>query len=362
MHRNTTMTVGELYERVNSGHIKSDIDVQREIVYDDEKQRLVIDSLMNDIPLPAFYFWEPEDGILETLDGKQRIHAITRFFHNELQYNGDLYVQTDHDVQDRLRSVELSCIVCSGDEQLKREIFRRINTLGVPLSKYEVINGLFNGEYLRGLSAYVASDKGAIKVLGPNSRGKNQLRILEFLQLLHDRKPSQQSIYEWVSERKDASFANDQRKVDRNIDFIAAIFDDMSLLGIYFDLSMRYMKNQRLWVQHKKEINKAIKAYKKSDNWKLTASKAQDIEDIVMACVGGIELDPRRFFTAEQREELLEMAGEEDGKYPCAGCGKMFFADELQADHVDAWSKGGRTEVSNGQMLCRACNTAKSNA
>ena len=362
MHRNETMTVGELYERVNAGRIKSDIDVQREIVYGDDKQRLVIDSLANDVPLPAFYFWEPEPGVLETLDGKQRINAITRFFQNDIQYDGNLYMQTDPGLQEKIRAVELSCIICSGEEQLKREIFRRINTLGVPLSKYEVINGLFNGEYLRGLSSYVASDKGAIKVLGPNSRGKNQLKVLEFLQLLHDRKPGQGDIYEWVSARKDTPFADDQRKVDRNIDFIAAVFDDMSLLGIYFGLSMRYLKSQSLWVQHKKEINKAIKAYKKSDNWKLTASKAQDVEDIVMACVGGIELDPRRFFTAEQRAELLELAGEEDGKHPCAGCGKLFFADELQADHVEAWSKGGRTEVSNGQVLCRACNTAKSNA
>jgi hypothetical protein len=46
-----------------------------------------------------------------------------------------------------------------------------------------------------------------------------------------------------------------------------------------------------------------------------------------MACVGGIELDPRGFFTSEQREELLEHTGCEDGRYPCARCGKMFFAE-----------------------------------
>lgn len=362
MHRNENMTVGELYDKVNAGRIKSDIDVQREIVYSDEKQRLVIDSLVHDVPLPAFYFWEPEPGTLETLDGKQRINAITRFFQNDIMYDGALYMETEPALQDKIRSVELSCIVCSGAEQLKREIFRRINTLGVPLSKYEVINGLFNGEYLRGLTAYVGSDKGAIKVLGPNSRGANQYRVLEFLQRLHDRRTSQESIYEWVSSRKDESFASDQRKVDRNIDFIAAVFDDMALSGIFFELSMRYMRSLSLWVQHKKEINRAIRDYKRSDNWKLTGNKARDIEDIIMACVGGIELDPRRFFTREQRDELLGRAGCEDGKYPCAGCGKLFFADELQADHVEAWSKGGRTEVSNGQMLCRVCNTAKSNS
>ena len=41
-------------------------------------------------------------------------------------------------LQDNTRSVELSCTVCSGAEQQKRRIFRRINTLGMSFPKYEV--------------------------------------------------------------------------------------------------------------------------------------------------------------------------------------------------------------------------------
>lgn len=70
------MTVKELYEKVVNGIIISDIELQRAIVYDAEKQALVIDSIYRGIPLPAFYLWEREDGVLEVLDGKQRIEAI----------------------------------------------------------------------------------------------------------------------------------------------------------------------------------------------------------------------------------------------------------------------------------------------
>ena len=83
------MTVKELYNEVRDGHIISDIELQREIIYSDEKQRLVIDSIVKDYPLPAFYLWKNDDGKLEVLDGKQRIHAITRFYENDLEY-GDL--------------------------------------------------------------------------------------------------------------------------------------------------------------------------------------------------------------------------------------------------------------------------------
>ena len=65
------MTIKDLYEQLRDGKIVSDIELQREIIYDNEKQALVIDSLATGIPLPAFYLWQGESGILEVLDGKQ---------------------------------------------------------------------------------------------------------------------------------------------------------------------------------------------------------------------------------------------------------------------------------------------------
>lgn len=35
--------------------------------------------------------------------------------------------------------------------------------------------------------------------------------------------------------------------------------------------------------------------------------------------------------------------------------------DEMDADHVTAWSKGGATDISNCQMLCKTHNRAKGN-
>ena len=34
---------------------------------------------------------------------------------------------------------------------------------------------------------------------------------------------------------------------------------------------------------------------------------------------------------------------------------------EMDADHVTAWSKGGSTDISNCQMLCKTHNRAKGN-
>jgi len=42
----------------------------------------------------------------------------------------------------------------------------------------------------------------------------------------------------------------------------------------------------------------------------------------------------------------------------CVRCGSTKL-EELHADHVHPWSKGGRTELGNLQTLCVRCNTRK---
>ncbi len=350
------MTIKELYEQVRDGKIISDISLQREIVYNDEKQRLVIDSVVNGIPLPAFYFWQNEDGILEVLDGKQRIHAITRFKENDLEYQGKIWRLTAPEVQERINACELSVIICQGTEELKREIFKRINTLGVALSKYEVLNGLYNGEYLRGLTAYVENDRDAKRVLGPNSRGKNQYAVLGLLQALKQFP----SIDEYVKSRQASSFDADQREIGKYIRFISDVFDKYDLLNIRFSLAMRYINDVAIWKEHKREINSRIYRYLKSDDAKLT-DKAKEIEDIILAVVQGIHVDEKRLFSRDDKLELLRHQESEDGKFKCAGCGRWFTADELTVDHIEPWSKGGRTVLSNAQLLCRTCNSQKGN-
>ena len=351
-----TMMVKDLYEQVRDGRIVSDISLQREIVYNTEKQQLVIDSIACGIPLPAFYFWRNEDGVFEVLDGKQRIEAVKRFKENDLQYRDLLWMQTAPAVQVAINDCELTIIVCQGSEELKREIFKRINTLGVPLSRYEVLNGLYNGEYLRGLTAYVENDRDARKVLGANSRGQNQYTVLSLLQTLK----RFDSIDEYVKGKQDGSFDGDQRDIAKYIRFIADVFDKYSDLKIRFALSLKYIRDVAIWKANRREINSRIARYLKSDDAKLT-DKAKEIEDIILAVVRGISVDDKRLFSQDDKLELSRRVESQDGKYQCAICGRLFAYDELTVDHIEPWSLGGRTELSNAQFLCRPCNSRKNN-
>ena len=349
------MKIKELYEKIRDGIIISDIELQREIIYNTEKQVLVIDSIINNVPLPAFYLWQNENGKLEVLDGKQRIEAIRKFIENDLEYNGKIWKQSA-EIHEIFNMTELSVIICSGDEQLKRKIFNRINTLGVPLSPYEVLNGLYNGEYLRGLSSYVSADKDALKVFGTNSRGKNQMKALKFLCILKEVK----DINDYVEENQNLTFANDQRLLMKYIKFVRDVFDEYGQIDIYFSLAIKYLKDYTIWKENKQEINLRVKRYLKSDDSKFT-DKRKEIEDIIQAVVNGISVDEKRLFTIDDKKNYLSTRNCENGKYQCEICHKWFYPEELQMDHIEAWSKGGRTVLSNAQVLCSPCNKKKSN-
>lgn len=364
------MTVKELYEKVVNGIIISDIELQRAIVYDADKQALVIDSIYHGIPLPAFYLWEREDGKLEVLDGKQRIEAIKKFKQGNLLYNGKTWkaYAYDSDLQQVVDDTILTTIICKGTEEKKREIFKRINTLGVPLSKFEVLNGLYHGDYIEGLNDYFAQDVNVRKVL-PNAtidRGDNKYHLLEYIYYVRKGNvfPKRSELDDYVQQHKDESFNEEVKKIKPYISFIRDVFGDASKIGgvLKFKLSVKYLKDRAIWLQHKDEICKECNAFIKSEGYKLSSSKEEDVEAMILGIVGNLRVAPKRLFTADDKAELLSrLTPDENEYYECDECHQHFTADELTIDHKKAWSKGGRTELSNARLTCRACNSRKGN-
>lgn len=53
------------------------------------------------------------------------------------------------------------------------------------------------------------------------------------------------------------------------------------------------------------------------------------------------------------------LAAYEKQKHRCAICGGEFEFEQMHADHITPWSKGGKTTPDNCQMLCRDCNLKK---
>lgn len=365
-----TITVNELYQKVNDGEIISDIELQRAIVYNNDKQALVIDSLYKGIPLPAIYLWHNDEGKFEVLDGKQRIESIRKFMQNDLQYNGKLWREwgrDDSDFQQRIKNVVLTVIECSGTDEQKRTIFNRINRLGVALSPYEVLNGLFHGLYLQELTDYYNQDSVFRKVLKVETldRGANKYIMLKYIyEVRFKAKPSHEKLEEYLKTVYQMSAADDVAKIHKRFKFICDIFDSATKLSrdILLKLANENLTQSALWKQNKSEINKALRQYISNSKQYHYPVTYDDVVSVIKAQLGGITLDPRRYFSDDQKQQLIDQRTPDDsGRYRCELCPNTFFPHELEVDHVKPWSLGGPTELSNAQLLCKPCNSAKGN-
>lgn len=83
----------------------------------------------------------------------------------------------------------------------------------------------------------------------------------------------------------------------------------------------------------------------------------------LLGCYDITGLDSKRFFTRDDKKVLFEnlINGKVKGKKLCPNCQKELAFDEFEIDHILAWSKGGKTALTNAQLLCKSCNVKKSN-
>ena len=129
---------------------------QRNTVWDDVRKSRLIESLMLRIPIPAFYFDEDNDGKKTVIDGLQRLTAINEYMDDIFRLTGLQYLQTEcggkyfselqQKYRTRIEGAQLTVNILDprSPADVKFDIFRRVNTGGVPLNAQEIRNVLSN--------------------------------------------------------------------------------------------------------------------------------------------------------------------------------------------------------------------------
>lgn len=159
-----TMTVDLLLSRIEGGAIDLAPDFQRRAgIWNEERQSRLIESLLLRIPLPTLYAAEDKDENWAIVDGIQRLSTIVRFISpndhtfttlrlKNLEYlgnefNGCTFDELPVRFKRRLKETELvvHLIRHGTPEEVKYNIFARINTGGLPLSPQELRNALIPG-------------------------------------------------------------------------------------------------------------------------------------------------------------------------------------------------------------------------
>lgn len=144
-------TLREVVEQIRMDEIDLSPDFQREYVWKRRQRTRLIESILLGIPLPAFYFNQEEDATYQVVDGVQRLSTISLFMDDghelgaaDLEYLKDLdglkYGQLDQASMRRFRSAQIVVHIIEPQtpDEVKYDIFSRVNTLGSPLSTQEI--------------------------------------------------------------------------------------------------------------------------------------------------------------------------------------------------------------------------------
>ncbi|MEV8208798.1 DUF262 domain-containing protein [Streptomyces sp. NPDC079189] len=141
-----------ILDQIDEGSIELAPDFQRLQVWRTDQKSLLVESLLLQIPLPAFYFAEDADGSFRVVDGLQRLstlHAFVRggengFVLGKLEHLDDLKNLRFSDLpvpfQRRINNTQLivNVIDPTTPRGVTYEIFKRINTGGTPLNAQEI--------------------------------------------------------------------------------------------------------------------------------------------------------------------------------------------------------------------------------
>lgn len=113
---------------------------QRDFVWSEDEEYLLIDSIFNGIEIGKFVFIDTIDDInkeydYEVLDGKQRINTILKFYEDRISYNGKTFSQLSARDRNHFLDFSLSVgeVICSNEEQ-KLRYFLRLNRGGKVMS------------------------------------------------------------------------------------------------------------------------------------------------------------------------------------------------------------------------------------
>lgn len=355
-----------------SGTLTIQPEYQRNYIYADGKKDVaVIDSVLRNYPLGLIYFNKLEGGRLEVLDGQQRITSLGRYVTGKFaikdangmpQYFGALAT----DLQERILNTKLLIYECEGEESEIKEWFKTINIAGVPLNAQELRNAIYSGPFVTLCKAEFS-----------NSQNANVQKWSAYISGVVNRQDFMERALDWVSAGEIETYMSSHR-FDNNINEVKAYFnsviDWVSAVFTEVESEMRGLEWGRLYEAYHRQ------AYNPKEVWKKVQELYADsyvknrkgiFEYILGGCVDSKLLDVRVFDDATKKSVYAKQTNEakEKGISNCPYCAigndnnrtKIWTLKDMDADHVTAWSKGGATDISNCQMLCKSHNRAKGN-
>jgi hypothetical protein len=346
---------------------------QRNYLYADgggKREMGVVESLLKGYPLGLIYFNKVAKEKFEVLDGQQRITSIGRFVTGKFAImeggNPKYFDSLPADQQGRLRESKLLIYECEGTETEIKQWFETINIAGVPLNSQELLNAIYSGQFVTLAKAEFS-----------NTQNANIQKWSAFVKGSANRQEFLERALDWVSKGDIGGYMSAHRN-DNNIKELKTYFNTVIdwVSTVFTDVlpEMKGLEWGRLYEEHH---GKSYDPKKMSvEVNKLAADDyVKNGKGIFEYLLGGSEntklLEIRVFdkpvtrVTYEKQKKAA--AAKEISNCPLCALGhgankaRIYKFEEMDADHVAAWSKGGKSTAENCEMLCVTHNRAKGN-
>lgn len=332
---------------------------QREFVYDAKQAEAVIHTVLNKFPLNVMYWVKTGEDKYEVLDGQQRTLSVMQYLDHKypITLNGKSYYidSLPDDYYNAIMEYEFMVYVCEGKESEKLEWFKTVNVAGEELTDQELRNSVYTGEWLSDAKRHFSKRNCAAKRLSdrylkcdPNRQElleKALKGICEFLDI--------KEITEYMSMHKSDSDADELWQYFQDvINWVEKIFpqyySDMKGLD-WCHLYNKYKDN----TYNSSEMKSEIKRLHEDDDVKNNKGIYEFLLCRDTDPYAGRLLNLRAFDKRDKMAAYSRQAG------ICPICHQTFSFEEMEGDHIKPWSKGGQTVPENCQMLCKDCNSKK---
>lgn len=373
----------------------------------------LIESVLMDVPIPVIYLAEEKDSSYSVIDGQQRLTSFLSFLNghfpdgNEFKLTGlkvykelnkKTFKELSKEQQTKIRTTTLHTIIIKkeSNEDIKFEIFERLNTGSIKLNEDEIRNTVYRGNYIN-LLAELENDKTFHELIQNDNAKKRMLyrsMILRFFALSEkthlNYKPSMKQFCN--KELRDNRDLNQEKQQEYReqfahcVDLVKTVFGhnafkryqldkngngsygknlNMSLFDIQMCGFVNYSKNEILrnadnireamldLMATNNDFNDSIE--KSTSDKKVLQNRFKIWLDKLDEILGD-ESYQQRTFSYEIKKQLFD-------KNPvCAISGQTILAiEDAEVDHIIPYSKGGKTELENAQLVLRYFNRTKGN-
>ena len=390
-------------------NIDTNPDFQRPPVWRKSQKQLLIDTILRGYDIPKVYWRKIGQDQYEVVDGQQRIRAIWGFMEGEFclpddaglidgeNVAGASYRTLPSSLRIRFDTYSLEIVIVSNVNQDEvQDMFLRLQS-GTPLNAQEKRNA-YSGQmrdFVKQLADesqffhsvafnntryahdHVAAQLTRLAIAGGPTNIKNLdlNKMYEEHRSFDSQSASAKSVRRVLRILLDV-FPEETPEMERyNVValycVISEILENHVIAEIQSDLKGWFLDFEER--RREEEENSAEDASAEWLAYKDKISHSNDAEESIrfrmdfmlkdlFGCFPHLtRKDGQRGFSHAQRLAVFRKSrGYCQAKIACQG--EHLAWSNWHCDHIEAWSKGGKTTVENGQATCPACNLAKGDA